>query len=144
MSLEESLAAYERGEKPPAWAIDRFVAPTARLEEGQWLAHHGARAMIDISDGLASEAEHLAAANGLSVVIESEQLPRFPSVSAKQSLLGGEEYELLVALNESEAQRIAQEFTAHFRLPLTPVGRFSEPNSPSRVELGGGHDHFST
>ncbi|MEP6832400.1 MAG: thiamine-phosphate kinase [Gemmatimonas sp.] len=141
---QAAVAAYERGEKPPAWAIDRFVAPIARLDEGQWLGHHGARAMIDISDGLAAEAEHLAAANGLSVVLESEHLPRFPLVTAKQALAGGEEYELLVALSEGDAERIAHEFTSHFGLPLTRVGRFCEPNSPSRVELGGGHDHFST
>lgn len=140
---QAAVAAYERGDNPPPWAIDRFAAPVARLSEGQWLAHHGAHAMIDVSDGIASDSQHLAAANGLSVVIEADRLPRFPSVTANEAIAGGEEYELLVALAEGDAERIATEFAAQFRLPFTRVGHFTGLNSPSRVELGGGHDHFS-
>lgn len=140
---QAAVAAFERGETPARWALDRFVAPVARLSEGQWLAKHGARAMIDISDGLGSDAQHLAAASKVTAVLESELIPRFPSVSAQQALTAGEEYELLVALPERDAARIAHEFTAQFALPLTRVGHVVAANSPSRVELGGGHDHFS-
>lgn len=139
---QAAVAAFERGDTPPVWALDRFVAPTARLGEGQWLAQHGAHAMIDISDGLSSDAQHLAAASNLTVILESDLIPRFATVIAEQALTAGEEYELLVALPEGDAVRIAHDFTAQFALPFTRVGRLIPANSPSRVELGGGHDHF--
>ena len=61
-------------------AADPFVArryddPEPRLSAGMWLAAHGATAMIDISDGLAADAGHLAAASGVAVEIQLEQLP---------------------------------------------------------------------
>ncbi|MGV3707431.1 MAG: thiamine-phosphate kinase, partial [Gemmatimonas sp.] len=62
---QAAVASFEKGQEPPGWARDRFVAPVARLGEGAWFAEHGARAMMDISDGVASDARHLAAASGL-------------------------------------------------------------------------------
>ena len=141
---QAAVAAFERGDTPPVWALDRFVAPTARLGEGQWLAQHGARAMIDISDGLRSDAQHLAAASKVTATLESDLIPRFATVTAEQAQTAGEEYELLVALAESDAARIAHDFTAQFALPFTRVGRLTAANSLSRVEIGGGHDHFTS
>jgi len=140
---QAAVAAFERGHTPPAWALHRFAAPTARLREGQWLAQHGARAMIDISDGLSSDAKHLSAASSVTAVLEAELVPRFATVSAEQALKSGEEYELLVALHEGDADRIALEFSKQFALPLARVGRLIKTNSLARVEIGGGHDHFS-
>jgi thiamine-monophosphate kinase len=140
---QAAVAALEAGGEPPEWARARFVAPRARLREGAWLAQHGARAMMDISDGLASDARHLAAASNLSASIDAERLPRFPGVTATEALAGGEEYELLVALPASDAGRIAASFLAEFSLPLTEIGSLVAADSIPRVELGGGHDHFS-
>lgn len=140
---QAAVAAFEAGQVPPEWARGRFVAPQARLREGAWLAEHGAHAMMDISDGLASDARHLAAASGVRANIDSERIPRFAGVSAAEALTGGEEYELLVALPAAQAERIARDFVAEFSLPFTSIGRVDDPDSPLRVELGGGHDHFS-
>lgn len=144
-----ALTALERGEAPPAWARDRFLHPAARLDPGLWLARNDARAMIDISDGLAADARHLAAASGLVAEIQPDCVPRFDGVSATEALASGEEYELLVALPAHRADEIARSFWTTFQLPLTRVGTLvatahDQPNSSARVELPGGHDHFSS
>jgi len=103
-----ALAAFTDHRRPDATARARFARPTLRLEAGRWLAAHGAKAMLDLSDGLAGDAAHLAAASDVSLRIELERLPLHPAVPAEAKRAGrapalfaaegGEDYELLVAL----------------------------------------------
>jgi thiamine-monophosphate kinase len=118
-----ALAAWQRGSAPSAAARDRFARPVARIGEAIWLARSGARAAIDISDGLFADAEHMAVASGVRIQIDLEQLPLHEGVSAAAAAVSGEEYELIVcaaALNVSAFERANQ-------LSLTAVGRVLEP-----------------
>ena len=149
-----AIAAWERQEQPSEWARERFLHPVARLAEGEWLAAHGAKAMIDISDGLSADARHLAAASGVSCVIDPSMVPRFEGLSEMDALASGEEYELLVALPSADAHNIAAEFRRAFATSFTRIGLVHSaanqdhdekiPGLPSRVELCDGHDHFSS
>ena len=132
---------------PVAGAIrDRFAKPSARLAEARWLAVNGARAAIDISDGLAADAGHLAAASGCGIELEMGRIPRFPG-TALEDVFGGEEYELLVT---SRTPLPAKEFSARFGIALTPVGRAVEGEPRVRVTdqdgsiaIPVGYDHFA-
>ena len=68
-----------------------------RLAEGRALAGV-ASAMIDLSDGIATDARRLAAASGVRAEIDLDRLPRAPGASVEQAATGGEDYELLAAL----------------------------------------------
>jgi thiamine-monophosphate kinase len=69
--------------------------PPLRLDEGRRLAAV-AHALIDISDGLAVDAGHVARRSGCRLVIELERVPLAPGATA-DDLGFGEDYELLAA-----------------------------------------------
>jgi thiamine-monophosphate kinase len=103
-----ALEAWRRGDSPLPGARARFARPEPRIAAGRWLARHGARAMLDLSDGLGGDASHLAAASrvaldidldALPVATEAEEEARRMNLPAQQfAAEGGEDYELLVAL----------------------------------------------
>jgi thiamine-monophosphate kinase len=73
-----------------------YVRPPIRLEEGRLLARE-ADAMLDLSDGLAPDAGHLAARSGCRIVIELERVPLAPGATV-EDIGFGEDYELLAAV----------------------------------------------
>jgi thiamine-monophosphate kinase len=69
--------------------------PRARVAEGEMARVAGARAAIDVSDGLISDLGHLARASGVGVALTG--IPTLPGATADEALHGGEEYELVLA-----------------------------------------------
>lgn len=146
-----ALRDYLTGRQPPTDAASRFAHPEPRLAAGQWLASQGAHAMIDLSDGLASDAGHLAAASGVAVEIALDRLPCWPGATPLLAAASGEEYELLVALPPAFGDTHAEAFSEMVgdALSLTRIGacvsggglRFSDRGEP--VETPAGYDHFA-
>ena len=115
-----------------AFREQRYVRPPLRLEEGRRLAAT-AHALIDISDGLARDAGHIAAPSGCRLVIELERVPLAEGATV-EDLAFGEDYELLAAVPESG--------------DFVEIGR-CEDGAGVELHLGGapvelgGFDHFS-
>jgi thiamine-monophosphate kinase len=72
--------------------------PRARLAEGRAARLAGASAMIDLSDGLALDVRRLADASGVGVVIDD--VPIADGATLDQALGGGEDFELLIAIDD--------------------------------------------
>jgi thiamine-monophosphate kinase len=81
-----------------AFRRQTFVRPPLRLAEGKELAGH-AHALLDVSDGLAVDAAHIASRSGCRVSIELERVPL--AGGAELDDVGfGEDYELLAAVGQ--------------------------------------------
>ena len=143
-----ALDALLRGATPRDVDRARFAAPRPRIAEARWLARYGARAAIDVSDGLVADGGHLAAASDVHVVIDLASLPCLDGIAPESAASSGEEYELLVAF-PPDAHPDAVAFRARFGLALTPVGHVvagrgvSLERGGDRVDLPRGHDHLS-
>ena len=114
-----------------AFREQRFVRPPLRVNEGVELARD-AHAMLDLSDGLARDAGHIAARSSCRLLIELEQVPLAPGAT-HEDLAFGEDYELLAATSDPS------EFTV--------IGR-CEPGSGVEIRMKGrpvalsGWEHF--
>jgi thiamine-monophosphate kinase len=114
-----------------AFRDQRHSRPPLRLEEGRRLAAQ-AHALIDLSDGLARDAAHIARRSGCRLVIEVERIPFSPGATAAD--LGfGEDYELLAATPDP--------------LEFTQIGRCVEGDGVELLLEGeslelGGWEHF--
>ncbi len=114
-----------------AFRQNRLARPPLRLAEGKELARH-AHALLDISDGLAVDAGHLAIRSGVRCVIHVEQVPLAEGASL-EDVGFGEDYELLAAVEDPGA--------------FLQIGRCEEGSGVSLLQDGrpvdlGGWDHF--
>jgi thiamine-monophosphate kinase len=115
------------GAKPGDWLLvtgplggsihGKHLDFTPRVREAQALhATADLHAMIDISDGLATDLAHLCTASGCSATLEAEALPIAAAVAAHpdsrspldHALHDGEDFELLVAVSPADGQRLIE------------------------------------
>jgi thiamine-monophosphate kinase len=95
---EAGRLALAGGAGGPTALVERHLRPRPRLAEGRALVAAGAEAMIDVSDGLATDAGHLARRSGVRLELELERVPCAPGVDPRAAVSGGDDYELLFAI----------------------------------------------
>jgi thiamine-monophosphate kinase len=118
----------------------RYATPLPRLAAGRALAAAGVSAMLDISDGLATDVNHLARASAVTIELRLAAIPLAPGVAKVASALGqdpavfaargGEDYELCFCA--SPAGRRAVETALRETSPETPITWIGEVR-----EIGG-------
>lgn len=156
-----AVSAWNAGGEPLPWARERFAQPMPRVAEGGALAIAGASAMVDISDGLAADIRHLAAASKVVVELDAKLLPVGPGITPATALVSGEEYELVATVSPSTLAAVIANWPATSTRPLTVIGTVVDRHregllkvigvtptdenamgSPLRVDISQGHDHF--
>jgi thiamine-monophosphate kinase len=114
-----------------------------RVAEARWLVQRfPVHAMMDLSDGLASDLPRLARASRVGFEVDTAKLPLNPGCSRENGLQDGEDYELLFAVPPSTKKQLEAEWRTTFpKLRLTAIGRLVE-NERSQL-MGKGYDHFA-
>lgn len=109
------VASTERwGAEPPEDAdacLRAHLRPEPPLEAGPWALRSGANAGMDLSDGLALDADRLARASGLELELELEALPADPHcgrATPDERAAGGEDHGLLVLVPEARREAFAE------------------------------------
>jgi thiamine-monophosphate kinase len=150
-----------------------YETPLPRVREGKFLgASRAVHAMMDLSDGLSLDGARMARASGVDLCIDLDRL--FPhaalsgflasatgqprrekteqALSALELMLhGGDDYELLVALEPRAFPHLAKRFRARFGRELAMVGKFERGEGKVWTVAGGsraahvprGYDHLA-
>ncbi len=159
--LQGGLQVPDALNQSASFLKNRHLRPSPRIALGEMLAASGAvSAMLDVSDGVIADLNHLlTAAGGLGAELDNIQLPLSPAgrhfLAAEQvdyaSLLtGGEDYELLFTASPKWRAQIEM-ISAKAAVNLTRIGRvtavegvFVMAEDGSRITLciKGGYDHF--
>lgn len=126
------------------YILERQLKPEARKDIIHFLKELSVKptSMIDISDGLASEALHLCKSGDLGCVIYDEKIPvdqetyntarEFNLDASVCALNGGEDYELLFSISQADYDKIKD--SPHF----TVVGHYTDKASGANVVDRGG------
>ena len=145
--LESRASGHER-------LVRKHLRPEPRVGAGRDAARLGVGAMIDLSDGISSDARHVCERSGVGCRVDLDLLPvagdtrelveslgRDPEVLAAT---GGEDYELLISAPEHALKALAE----NVEVPVTRIGEVtSEPDivflrAGMPVEGLSGWDHF--
>ncbi len=125
------------------------LRPTPRVHEGRVVAlSRWASAMMDLSDGLATDLWRMCEANGLGVSIDEAAIPVDPRIQevAKRIdvdtfeavMFGGEDYELLIAVPAAHADALTTRVRHDVGTPVAFIGEFVDLAQGRRVRRGGG------
>lgn len=124
--------------------VQRHLRPQPRLDAGAALKAAGVSAMIDVSDGIATDARHIADRSGVELVVELERAPLAPGLREAAERLGrdplelaaaaGEDFELLFTAPPGKRETIE---SAAQPLPVTWIGEVREGSGLRLLGAGG-------
>ncbi|WP_423126336.1 thiamine-phosphate kinase [Gaoshiqia sp. Z1-71] len=143
------------------YLLARHYLPEPRLAEGRFLSSlPGVHAMMDISDGIASDLKHILKTSGKTARINLDQLPVSSALTricneqgwnaTDLAIGGGEDYELLLTVAPGQVEALQQKFQTEFGKALYPVGTIDEGSpvirwfqNETEVQLSkNGFNHF--
>jgi thiamine-monophosphate kinase len=141
--------------KPVGAEYSRYFRPQARVAVGQWLRHRGVvSAMIDLSDGLSTDLEHVCQESHVGAEIDAEAIPRAQVGRGKKKLVGkpvaldlalhgGDDYELLFTSAAAIPKKVAGvKITQIGQITRSPGMRLIGADGKARQLIAEGWEYF--
>lgn len=138
-------------------ALRAHSLPQPRVRLALAVARRGVTSMIDLSDGLSTDLNHLCAASRVGARLYADQIPavklpptlqqRLKTTGLDLALNAGEDYELLFTIPQKPAGRLPEKLCG---AKLTSIGEITRTKEVLLVDAGGdekellprGWDHF--
>lgn len=113
----------------------RHLTFTPQVEKSQFLVkHYKPSAMIDISDGLAGDLNHILYASGVGAKLWPDAIPMHKGVQLTQALCDGEDYELLFTLAPQKASKLMQWQFKNKLFHFYPIGEITN-NKKQKINV---------
>lgn len=107
----------------------------ARVAEGIWLGTRSeVHAMMDISDGIASDIKHIMEQSKVGAEIELRNIPT--DYDIRYATTGGEDYELLMTVDGASFDTLTKELHKATGTTLTAIGIITDSNNIEWLEEG--------
>lgn len=104
------------------------LMPEAQVREGEWLGRQSAvRAMMDISDGIGSDLQHILDRSNVSAIVRVADVPVAEGATFEDAVGGGEDYKLLLTVDRHKAESLRNDYEAEFGEPLYIIGEIVKP-----------------
>ena len=111
--------------------------PLPQVDEGIWLGGRPeVHAMMDLSDGLASDLRHILDESDCGAEVELERIPVAAGADLRTAACGGEDYKLLFTAAPTATRQLEEEFLARFGTPLHRIGRITERAGLTWLQAG--------
>ncbi len=108
--------------------------PTIAVKEGVWLGkREEVHAMMDISDGIASDIKHILKSSNVSAKINIDKIPTETTI--EDAVCGGEDYKLLFTIDHQHAQKIKSKFKEVFNCEIYEIGEIIESQNNNIIWL---------
>ena len=151
LEREKRIFLENKGVQPDlqnqSYLVGKILKPEPRIDVTTWLSEQNIlpTSMIDISDGLSSEILHICKSSNVGAVLYENKIPvseeskvigmqfNIPTVTC--ALSGGEDYELLFTLNQSDYEKVARSGD------ISVIGYITEPQEGVHLLTPSGNKH---
>jgi len=154
LEREKKIFIETKGLQPDlegrSYVVGRLLKPEARVDIVDWLAKQEIfpTAMMDVSDGLSSELLHICKQSQLGCVLYEDKIPfhdetkevayQFNIDPTACALSGGEDYELLFTVPQSEYDKIV------LSEQISVIGYMAEAENGAKIITAKGNEHDLT
>lgn len=133
------------GDEHEKWLADRHNRPKIAVEEGIWLGEQQCvHAMMDVSDGVASDLRHIMRRSSVGAAVHLDKIPLSVQIlhvggknrwNLPEMAVGkGEDYCLLFTVAESGAEELKSEYLKKFKKEIFEIGRITPLETEGREQ----------
>ncbi|MBI4432835.1 MAG: thiamine-phosphate kinase [Candidatus Omnitrophica bacterium] len=125
---------FVTGELGGSYSSKKHLNFTPRIKEARYLTEHfKIHAMMDLSDGLASDLTRMSQASRVGFILSEDAIPVSKYENLQKALTDGEDFELLFTLAPRDAAKLTLTYDRKKMAPIHPIGKVVEKKYGLRI-----------